>query len=187
MSLVIGKEYEGNWKEIDGFPNYVICDDGRVVSRRIGEERATNLNQAGIRIVTLMRDGARITKSVALMVATAFLDHGDFPPEIFDTPIHLNGNKGDCRVENLAWRPRWFAVSYHKQFTRGYEHTRVLLSKPIMIVQTEEVFERSWDAAVKYGLINMDIVKALQNEERCFPFGFTFELVRDPLEVEYGI
>jgi hypothetical protein len=47
------------------------------------------------------------------MVAEAFCEGQS---EHWNTPIHLDGDRENCRADNLMWRPRWFAVQYHRQF-----------------------------------------------------------------------
>ena len=63
--------------------------------------------------VGLFRDQEQYKRSVALLVAKAFLKQ---PSEFFDTPINLNGDRLDNQVINLMWRPRWFAIKYNRQF-----------------------------------------------------------------------
>src|SRR3954463_11128186 len=102
------------FKPIDGFPGYSISSYGRVRNDETDRILALTRNQHGVVQVGLMRDGLQYKRGVALLVARAFLD----PPaiETFDTPINLDGDRCNNHIDNLMWRPRWFAVKFHQQF-----------------------------------------------------------------------
>ena len=52
--------------------------------------------------IQLKRNGERKVTKACRIIAEAFIPN----PEGFSSVVHLNGNRSDCRVENLAWRPR---------------------------------------------------------------------------------
>ena len=62
----------------------------------------------------------------------------------FDTPINLDGDRHNNRVENLTWRPRWFAIKYNQQFRHPYENP---IPARIMDLKTGEVSENSFQCA----------------------------------------
>ena len=151
------------WKQITTFPDYSVSDEGSVRNDRTGHRLALLRNQRGIIHVGLNRGNAQYKRSVTVLVAETFLPPP--PSEAFDTPINLNGDRSHNFVENLLWRPRWFAVRYHQQFfndLRGYD-------RPIEEVETGEQFETSWEAATRYGLIDTYIKMAIINEHRVWP------------------
>lgn len=102
------------WHELDEFPDYAISSLGHIHNIKTGMPRRTSINQQGIVKISLYKNGSElITRSVAVMVAEAFCEG---QTEFFNTPIHLDGDRENCRADNLMWRPRWFAVQYHRQF-----------------------------------------------------------------------
>lgn len=154
------------YEEVDGFPDYVVGESGIIVNiKRGGQELRASRNQQGLAKVTMVRNGRPLTRSAAVVVAKAFVHQ---PREMFDTVINLNNDRMDCRACNLAWRPRWFAIAYHKQFYR--ESVRTDYTR-IEDVDTGEQFDRPIDAAMKYGILYNDIVLSFTNESRTFPTG----------------
>lgn len=150
------------WRPIVNFPGYWVSSYGRVRGPH-DHILAQVRNQQGINYVGLMRDGSQHKRSVAVLVAEAFLP--DPMPKAFDTPIHLDGNKANSRIENLMWRPRWFAVKYHQQFHNGQRG----FDKPIQETNSGEIFKTSWDAAIRFGLIDRDILTATLNNTYVWP------------------
>ena len=161
------------WKTVVGFSNYEIHDSGAV--RRIDWQRPVKptLNQQGNPMVGLSRDLKQHKRSLALLVAMTFLDRP--PNSRFDTPIHLDGDKTNCSADNLMWRPRWFAIKYHQQFWNGKRGFIV----PVYEVNSGETFPNSWEAALKYGLIDAEILSAAMNRTVVFPSGMHFRPIND--------
>lgn len=103
-----------DWHELEEFPDYAVSNKGNISNMRTGAPRKTSVNQQGIVKISLYKNGRElITRSVAVLVAEAFCEG---QTEFFDTPIHLDGDRSNCRADNLMWRPRWFAIRYHRQF-----------------------------------------------------------------------
>lgn len=165
------------WKNLSpsGFDGYDISDEGRIRNNRTGRVLAQSVNQNGQYKVGLVRSFGEpaTTLAIGVLVATYFLapDHN----ERFNTPIHLNGDRSDCSVQNLMWRPRWFAVVYHKQFKRP----PIIYDWPIVMLDTDEVFECPRDAAMKYGLLEKDIDMDIQNQKGVWPYGYDFRFFRE--------
>ena len=159
------------WVEIDEFPGYAVSDRGRVMNTYTDHIKIPTQNQQGIPNVCLMQDRTQCRRSVALLVANAFLP----PPAraAFDTPINMNGDRTDNHVDNLEWRPRWFAIRYHQQFRKPPAFG---FTGPIELVQTGEVFEDIRDAAVKYGLLEKEIVLSAHTNTPVFPSWLEFQL-----------
>lgn len=155
------------WEYIADFPDFSVSSDGRVMNDKTSHILSTRINGQGILMVNLMRDGRIYTRSVALLVARAWLKNRD--PDIYNSVIHLNNDRTDCRAENLMWRPRWFTVRYHHQFVRTPYKGAVYL------IDTDEVFDNIRDAAMKYGLLEENIFADLLNKKGVFPDHFIFE------------
>jgi len=152
-----------NWKSIDLFPGYSISDQGNIRTDKLDRLMSLNVNQYGVVQVGLMRDGVQYHRSVPLLVAKAFLPPVGGP---FDTPINLNGDRLDNRAENLAWRPRWFAIKFNRQFRYPYGNPILL---PIVDMKTGVISDNSFEAAKAYGLLEEDLVLSILNRTYVWP------------------
>lgn len=148
------------WREILEFPSYSVSDTGLVRNDDYGKDHeirmmTPHVNQRGIVNVSFNRRGQQYKRSVAVLVATAFVTTAR--SLAFDTPINLDGDRFNNNAGNLLWRPRWYATEYFRQFQgrlRG-------IDKPVQEFKTEEVFETSWHAAISLGLLDSEIVNSV--------------------------
>lgn len=152
--------------EIRGFPGYSVNIWGEVRNDATRRILVQTVNNRGLAQVGMMRDGVQHKRGIALMVAETFLKPPY--PETFDTPIHLDGNKLNNHVENLMWRPRWFAVKYAQQF-RHYEVHGPYIPVKIIEVHSKLKFKNSWDAATTFGLIDREIYVNTMNRHYVWP------------------
>jgi hypothetical protein len=129
------------------------------------------INQSGIPNVGLTRNRMQHKRAVAPLVAEVWLPRPHH--DAFDTPINLNGDRLNNTVPNLAWRPRWFAVRFFRQFHLP-DHA---VNRPIEDMKTGEMFEDSWEAVKKYGLLNHDIIIAMLNNTYVWPTYQRFRLL----------
>lgn len=153
-----------DWREIPDFPGYSVSNMGRIRNDRTDRIMALQINQHGIVHVGLFRDGKQHKRGVALLVCEAFLPPPS--PPTFDTPIHLDGDLTNNHIDNLMWRPRWFAVKYHKQFD---SREPMGFSGPIQDKRTGQVFRNSWEAATTFGLLDREIFLATLNRTYVWP------------------
>jgi NUMOD4 motif len=152
-----------NWKTIDHFPEYSVSDHGRIRTDKSGRILALSENQYGVVQIGLMRDGEQRHRSVPLLVAKAFI----LPPAgPFDTPINLDGDRHNNHVDNLVWRPRWFAIKYNQQFRYPYENR---ITEPVIDLKTGEVSENSFECAKRYGLLERELVFSILNRTYVWP------------------
>ena len=100
-------------EQIPGHPGYKVRPNGEVINM-FDRVLTPMTNLRGLLFVGLYYHGVKHNRSVALLVANAFLEPHSNPQ--FDTPVHLDGDRTNCDVNNLMWRPRWFAVKWHRQF-----------------------------------------------------------------------
>lgn len=165
--------YIDQWVPIRDFPGYSINPLGHV--RRDANERPVviRLNQYQVPYVGLMRDWKQHIRSLPKLMAETFLDP---PSDIFDTPIQLDGDPMNCRVDNLMWRPRWYAVRYKNQFEEPYDNP---IESPVRARETGEIFRNSFDAACRYGLLEREVVLSVLNRTPAWPTYQIFELVED--------
>jgi hypothetical protein len=163
-----------DWKELEEFPNHAVSEHGDVANMKTGLPRKLSVNQQGVVKLSMYDEHGRLkTRSVARLVAESFLE--PHPNELFNTPIHLDGDLRNCRADNLAWRPLWFAVKYHKQFrNEDFYHMDVL----VMDVESEVVYENVKDVCISNGMYWYDVVKSYTEDVPVFPDWKTFTLVR---------
>lgn len=155
----------GTTRELEDFPEYVIDESGTIVNINSGLIRKLSRTREGAIKVTLFRDGRPYTKSVALLVAKTWL-YNDYDPDIFNTPIHLDNDPTNNHVNNLAWRPRWFAVKYQRQYwNEEYRFSRTRVQD----TQTGEIYESLIDVCQKYGYLYMDVIRSCTRHEVVFP------------------
>jgi hypothetical protein len=162
------------WREILEFPGYSVSNTGLVRNEDFGKDHeirmmTQHVNQRGIANVSFNRRGRQYKRSVAVLVAKAFITTAR--SLAFDTPINLDGDRLNNCVDNLAWRPRWHATEYFQQFRQP----RQSIEHDVQEYKTEEVFESSWEAALRFGLLDFDIVQAIANATYARP---TFQRFR---------
>lgn len=163
---------EEQWVTIPNFHSYEVSDQGRIRNVDRDKIKRANSNQNGTLQVMLHRGNISYRRSVAHLVAASFLP----PPQRrdFNTVIHLNGDYSDCRAENLAWRPRFFAIRYHRQFR---DDRRRGFTDPVEDLTTGRVYSSSWEAAIEHGLIDHQIFIATMNGVSVFPTGQRFRVL----------
>lgn len=161
------------WKTIDEFPDYSVSDTGLIRNDETGRVITLTRNQQGLIQVGMMKEGLQHKRGVTLLVARAFLESPTL--EAFNTPINLDGDRSNNIVSNLMWRPRWFAIKYHKQF----ETSRSKFARPIFEIKTGEQFKNSRAAAVKYGLLDFDIFMATMNRTYVWPTYQQFRTIEE--------
>lgn len=166
---------EEAWREIAEFPGYSVSDDGFVRNEYTDRLMARQINGRGIAYVGICKRGpeglvVQHKRSIAVLVAEAFLPR---PSKDFDTPIHLDGDRLNNNVTNILWRPRWFAVKYGQQF----QQSGPSFSRPLLLIETEEVYESSWHAATTLGLLDREIAMSVMTRCYVWPIFQHFKLL----------
>lgn len=143
------------WKPIEGFEDYYVSSNGLItVARSSNRTLAYHRNQRGILSVTLRKDGVQYRRSVAGIVARAFVPPSEYG-ELFDTPIHLDGDRANCVALNLMWRPRWFAIRYHQQFKI---HHPPAWFNPVVDLRTGYTYDSLYTAATTHGFLMKGLI-----------------------------
>jgi hypothetical protein len=162
-----------DWRPVEGFPGYSINPLGQVSRDSTGRLLVPRYNQYGVPYVGLMREWQQCIRSLPKLVARAFLPR---PSEIFDTPVQIDGDRSNCRADNLMWRPRWYAVLYNRQFEDGrYDHP---IDAPVRAINEGEKFPNSLAAACRYGLLEREVVLSVVNRTPAWPTYQYFEMVQ---------
>lgn len=152
------------FEELEEFPNYAVGENGEFVNMKTGGMPIhLSRNSQGLPKITLIKDGLPSTRSPARLVAETFVEK---EREDFDTVIHLNNDRMDCQAQNLRWRPRWFAIAFHKQFYREAMHQD---HTAIQDLAGEMCFASPKDAVMSLGILYNDIVLSFTNDSYTFP------------------
>jgi len=143
-----------------------------VRNRKTGHIKIQQINQAGIANVLLVANSIQSRRSVAVMVAEAFLEE---PPVTWNaTPINMDGDRMNNAADNLEWRPRWFAIRYHQQFHRGVARG---FRGGVQHIESGEIFEDVRDAAMKHGMLVEDVIISAHSSTPVFPSWQRFQLL----------
>jgi hypothetical protein len=121
--------------DIQGYPGYLIYDDGRVWSNK-GKGRFLKhaKNRQGYHRLELRGDGERKTFSVSRLVAQHYIPNPDGKPEV----DHINRDKDNNHVSNLRWATRLENCDnkgIYRTNTSGHEHIFYLKSSERWVFQ----------------------------------------------------
>lgn len=151
------------WLEVLDFPGYSVSNQGRVRNDYTGRLLVIFRNQHGVSHVSMNKAGRQYKRGIAKLVAERFLPHTTL--DELPTPIHLDGDRSNNDVSNLAWRPKWFADQYTKQW--NYHGTRI--NGPIIDVTTGTRYSNSTEAAKQHGLLERDILESIEDDRKVYP------------------
>jgi hypothetical protein len=107
-------------------------------------------------------------------VAEAFVAKPEgYDPDIFDTPIQCTINTDNVRADNILWRPRWFAVTYRKQF----RDLPLYWEMPVMNLDTGAEHASILTAALRDGVLMRDIYRSAGEGGMVFPTLHRYEFL----------
>jgi hypothetical protein len=156
------------WIPLRDYPGYSASHLGRIRNDTRERVLAIVKTQSRHTYVGLMQNGEQVKRSVANLVASAFVSNPR--PHQFTTPIHRDGDVANSEADNLLWRPRWFAIKFTQQFRKDLD-----APSPVRDRETGEVFEDLWIPVMRYGLLYMDILLSIPNRTVLFPTLQAFE------------
>lgn len=151
------------WKEVPNFPLYLVHPEGRVRRKDRQHEVRVHMNQQDVAYVSLMREDEQFHRGLARLVAQVFIPKS---LDAFDTPINLDGDRTNCHVDNLMWRPRWFAIQYHMQFKQRWPEP---IEVPLREMESGDLYDNSWHVVTTFGLLEKDVVGSVENYTVCWP------------------
>lgn len=178
-----------SWKSIDGFDNYAVSDDGRVINKKRGIEKALKIDRYGYGNVALYRDGKEYHRKVHRLVAEAYIENDGNKPQV----NHIDGNKLNNNVDNLEW------VTCSENMKHAYEtglnpkHASYGMrgkknpnggapGKPVIINETGEVYKSIVECAKAHNFREKSITEALHGRcktHRGYSFSFYEEHEHD--------
>lgn len=160
------------WLPLLDYPLYEASNQGRIRNVDSGHVLAVSRQGDNRACVALMFGRTQVRRTLALLICKTFLPP---PPRAdFTTPIHFDGDLMNCSVQNLAWRPRWFALQYTMQFGKNLGQTGAVRD-----IGTRIIYDDVWDVVLNFGVLYNDVVKSIVNKTYVFPVMNCFEWV-DP-------
>jgi len=163
--------FEEIWIEIPDSEGYSVSNLGEVKNNSTGGLIKPQVSPHGVMYVPLYVNGEKVTRAVKPLVAKMFVDGRT---KIFDTAINKDGDKRNNRVDNLEWRPRWFAVKYSRQFLQEFEHET---KGPIEERKSGVIFETIREAGVTNGVLFRDIFTSCRTGAPVFPTSQIFVML----------
>lgn len=133
-------------RDIKNFPNYQVSTEGYVVNKKTGRPLKGGTDTHGYSNVCLRENGSQHTKLVHLLVAEAFLEQ---PSEEAWQVNHKNGNKRDCRLENLEYMTP--SENMLHAYANGLNHWEGYNETPVRIIETGEVYRSQAECARAIG------------------------------------
>ena len=85
--------------EIQGYPNYLIYDDGKVFSKKSNKFLKPFINSRGYYRVDLCENGKRKNYKIHRLIGIHYIPNPDMKPQV----DHINRIRTDNRIENLRW------------------------------------------------------------------------------------
>ena len=152
-----------NWARIPEFENYEVSRGGDV--RNVRRKTLLKPSTFGSETVSvqLSKYGVTFTRSLAKLVADAWVDDKPYPS--CDTPIHLDGDRWNCHADNLRMRPLWYAREFNKE---RKQPTYPIWDKPFYCLETSETFLTLHDCGGVHGLLEDDIFDALRTGGKAY-------------------
>lgn len=173
---------QAEWRPVQYFPGYSVSDTGFVLNEETGRLMTRLINQRGVVNVGLTRNRVQYKRAVGRLVADAFL--GTRPNETFDCVINLNGDRLNNCIDNLEWRPKWFAARYFNQFIEP----RYNDGPVVQDIHTNQIYDSAWDAAIKLGLLFKEVLVAAHTQGLVWPIRHSFRRLNvgaDTTSLEY--
>ena len=163
------------WIDMPDYPGYAVSNLGRVMNTKLDFKILTLFrNNRGIINVYMSCGKKQVCRSVAILVAKHWLE--PHPDRHYDTPTHKDGDRSNCRVENLVWRPRWYAVRYHKEVN---DPTREIYFRYLIrCEETGEIFKNSREVSRAYGALEWDIINNITRPRILYMYPHNFEIVK---------
>lgn len=148
------------YKEIDGFENYLIYDDGRVWSLYRKKFLKQQIKK-GYFCVNLRNGSNRKTSTVHRLVAEAFLANPNNLPEV----NHRDENK----LNNNVWNLEWCTREYNQNFGTRIERIKKSHCRPVLQIKNGEIinrFESAKAASKATGFNSSNITRACQGKKK---------------------
>jgi len=153
------------WVEVEGYPNYLVSNCGRVVNITNDTFLKPRPNVRGHLRVALSREGQIKDHYLSQLVAGAFFSEFSSGEQV----ENVNGDLTNCRVDNLRLKKR----SRLAVLGDYREDPKKVYGERVVIVETGQVFRTARDCARHINGNYSAIYKCLRGE-RNHHMGYTF-------------
>ena len=157
------------WRDIEGYEGlYQVSNLRRVKSlnyRRTGKEEnlKPRKDKGGYLFVFLYKEGKTKNCKIHRLVAQAFIPN----PEKFSEVNHRDEDKTNNAVDNLEWCSSKYNCNYGTRNERRVKSK----SKPVMCLETGEVFSSAKEAQEKIGIFASSICGCANHKKRHYTAG----------------
>lgn len=136
-------------KEILGYENYTIDENGNIFSKKRNIYLKPFKNKSGYPAVNLSSNGKSKFFTIHRLVAKTFIPN----PNNFKEINHKDENRENANVNNLEWCTRKYNNNYGKRTEKCIEK----LGKKVMCVETKQVFRSTREAERLTGIKSYSI------------------------------
>ena len=165
------------WKEIEGFPNYEVSDQGRVRNKKTGCILKPDIAKGGYHRITLYNEYGPKHFFIHTLVTRSFIGKKPDNMEV----DHLDGDKSNNSLSNLDYctssenKERAIKLGLRERIPRKtIEASVASRSTPIRIVETGEVFDSIRTCAKHIGGFEQDVGACLNGKSKTYK-GLHFE------------
>lgn len=156
------------YKEVFGFENYIINNEGNVINKDTGKIKSHNNNTKGYLFVSLYKENKVKQLYVHRLVALYFIPN----PNNFETVNHIDGNKENNHVQNLEWCTltdnirHAFRTGLNKKPDSCKKQVGERFSKTVINLQTGIFYASVREAAETYHIKYFTLSDKLRNPQR---------------------
>lgn len=158
-----------HWRDVNGFPDYCIDEDGYTKNKKNGKILKTSPNRDGYMTTHLYKDGKWYTKTVHRLVAETFLEQ---PSEKTWQVNHIDGDKHNNRLSNLEYVTP--SENMRHAYANGLNHWEGYNERPVRIIETGEIFKSQAECARAIGGSQPNINACLMGRRRSH-LGYHYE------------
>lgn len=158
------------WRVVPQFADLEVSNLGFLRRPSTGVKLSVSADGKGGLKVGLRRDGRVHSRSVARIVAFAFLEP---PPDDTYVVAYKDENPMNVRAENLLWVPRWFAQEWASQAQR----TTPMRDQAIRMESTGKIYNNALECAKEIrGIERYIMLCALDSKKTYMGSAFTYVL-----------
>lgn len=163
------------YKQIENFTKYFVCDDGfvyKACSGSVGFKRlGGSWNSVGYSQTCMVENGYKEKHLTHRLVAMYFVPNPDNKPFV----DHINGNKKDNSAVNLRWCTHKENMNNPKTKGKHRETQRKRYETPLVFVKNgvEIKFDSQYTAEQYFNCDRQYIMKALKSGETLYGFSIS--------------
>lgn len=163
------------WARITGFTDYEVSNQGDVYNKRADLFCSASAGTGGHLRVNLSGYRQMHTRSVARLVADAFVPKHE--QEGFNTPMHLDADHSNCRADNLVWRPRWYVMKWTQEWESGILRNGDFTHNGVHNLTRGRRYASILQAAQTDGVLPSHILEACQYLEPVMMLNYIYEFL----------